>query len=126
MLTAVWILSALIAFVPIYSGWNTSDGRVQNVEEDSTSCSFLVENLAYSLTIGVGTFYIPLLVLYLMYMKILTISYGHVKQIRAQTYTSKERPGNQEHRHRTHSHTHILRQHRATITLFIIVGAFSG
>ncbi|GAV03327.1 hypothetical protein RvY_13769 [Ramazzottius varieornatus] len=130
MLTAVWILSALIAFVPIYSGWNTSDGRVQNVDEASShNCVFLVETLPYSITIGIGTFYIPLIVLYIMYMKILTISYGHVKQIRAQTYISKEcipKDDGHHHRHRTHSHTHILRQHRATITLFIIVGAFTA
>ncbi|OQV12764.1 hypothetical protein BV898_12993 [Hypsibius exemplaris] len=50
MLTVVWILSALIAFVPIYSGWNTADGRVQNVGNDT--CVFAVESVPYSLTIG--------------------------------------------------------------------------
>ncbi|OQV12765.1 putative Histamine H2 receptor [Hypsibius exemplaris] len=127
MLTVVWILSALIAFVPIYSGWNTADGRVQNVGNDT--CVFAVESVPYSLTIGVGTFYIPLFILYLMYAKILRISYGHVKAIRAQTCRSTKEwmataGGGQPQRTSSHSHN-ILRQHRATLTLFIIVGAFT-
>lgn len=123
MLAFVWILSAVIAFVPIYSGWNTSDGLIQNL--DSSECIFAVENPAYSLTIGVGTFFIPLFILYLMYARILTISYKHVRAIRVQTYHSKQASVEEAKRQRSNSQTHTLRQHRATITLFIIVGVFT-
>ena len=120
MLTIVWLMSAVIGFLPIYLGWNTDDGRIQN-RDDPSICDFFVENLFYSFTIGVGTFYIPLLVLYLMYTKILTISYGHVKAIRAQTTLYNNYDGVEKH----NSNKNILLQHRATLTLFIIVGAFS-
>ncbi|OQV17393.1 Histamine H2 receptor [Hypsibius exemplaris] len=119
MLTIVWLMSAVIGFLPIYLGWNTEDGRVQNVD-NPLICDFPVENLFYSFTIGVGTFYIPLLILYLMYTKILTISYGHVKAIRAQTTLHNQFDGEKQN-----SNKNILLQHRATLTLFIIVGAFS-
>ncbi|XP_055347006.1 histamine H2 receptor-like [Paramacrobiotus metropolitanus] len=122
MLTFVWLLSFVIAFVPIYFGWNTFSGVVQN-RHNPIRCDFLVESLPYSLTIGVGTFYIPLLILYLMYIRILTISYAHVKAIRAQTTLyNNNLDGNAD---KQTSNSNTLREHRATITLFIIMGAFS-
>lgn len=120
MLACVWLISFVMGFLPIYSGWNTSDGRVQNYAHPD-QCDFSVETLFYSLTIGVGTFYIPLIVLYLMYMRILTISYAHVKAIRAQTTLYN----NFDHNDKQTSNNNTLREHRATITLFIIMGAFS-
>jgi hypothetical protein len=120
MLTIVWLLSAIIGFLPIYLGWNTSDGRIQN-RDNPLSCDFPVETFVYSLTIGVGTFYIPLVILSILYTKILKISYGHVKAIRAQTTLHNHYDGVEKQ----NSNRNILLQHRATLTLFIIVGAFS-
>ncbi|XP_055345618.1 histamine H2 receptor-like [Paramacrobiotus metropolitanus] len=131
LLALTWLLSALIAFVPIYSGWNTADGRLQN-SADERQCLFTVDNPYYSVTLGVGTFYIPLLILYVMYAKILKISYAHVQAIRSQTYHpstaghAKEATPQHNPRSRSNSHSHVLRQHRATLTLFIIVGAFTA
>ena len=123
MLAVVWILSVGIAFIPIFLGWNTSDGQVQN--QNSTECVFVVDNLTYSLTIGVGTFFIPLIILYVMYAKILKISYAHIRAIQSQTYLYHD-DNSMSHRPRSNSHTHALKQHRATLTLFIIVGAFTA
>ncbi|GAV02852.1 hypothetical protein RvY_13366 [Ramazzottius varieornatus] len=124
MLSMVWLLSAAIGFLPIYFGWNTSDGRIQNYG-CPTECGFAVESLTYSLTIGVGTFFIPLFILYVMYAKILTISYAHVKAIRAQTTLYSQFPADGVRSDKQNTNRNTLAQHRATLTLFIIVGAFS-
>ena len=55
MMTIVWILFALIAFLTIYFGWNTLDGSVQNCGSPG-ACEFQVDNVFYSLAIGIGTY----------------------------------------------------------------------
>ena len=80
---AVWLFSAAMAFVPIHLGWNSPDGRVQNVG-DPTRCVFAL-NRPYVLLIAVGTYFTPLVVMSGVYLRILQITKRQV------TYSSARR-----------------------------------
>ncbi|XP_013413634.1 D(2) dopamine receptor-like [Lingula anatina] len=75
VLLAIWFVAAITAFVPIYMGWNTADGLVQNLgQAEAPSCHLAVENLAYSVTLSLTDFIIPLILLLFTYVQVLVIA----------------------------------------------------
>ena len=80
----VWVISIGNSFLPIFLGWNTADGSVQNTR-DPTQCGYDMGNKWYCLIVGLVTFIIPLLVMALMYIDILHMARIQSKKIREQT-----------------------------------------
>ncbi|XP_068600997.1 histamine receptor H2b [Brachionichthys hirsutus] len=121
-LTAIWILSLAVSFVPIHLGWNTADYRVQHMdwvmgeeeeEDDGRYCKFEWSN-NYVLVYTIGSFYVPLLLICGMYLCIFRVAREQVRRIRAATPLFA----------RAASTAAIAREHKATVTLAAVLGAF--
>ncbi|XP_077992849.1 histamine H2 receptor-like [Glandiceps talaboti] len=114
-LVLIWSISFLVSFLPIHMGWNTSDGRIQNIDSPE-KCDFDVSNRTYVLIDGLGTFFIPLFIMLFTYFRIFRIAREQVKRICTQTKVEC-----QNHQMRSHD----VDEHKATKTLAVVLGAFT-
>ncbi|XP_061902640.1 histamine receptor H2b [Entelurus aequoreus] len=119
-LVAIWALSLAVSFVSIHLGWNTADYRVQHLdwhasEEDKEGryCQFEWNN-NYIIFYVLCSFYLPMLIICGMYLCIFRVARQQVQRIRAATPSFA----------RTASTAAIAREHKATITLAAVLGAF--
>ncbi len=78
-LTAIWIFSALMAFIPIHCGWNTPSGEIQNWSNPDY-CLFEL-NKPYVLLVSLGTYFAPLAIMCGVYLKVLQITREQVREI---------------------------------------------
>ncbi|XP_019949159.1 adrenoceptor beta 3a [Paralichthys olivaceus] len=79
----VWVVSALISFVPIMKGyWRAAkdDPQAQSCYSDSACCDF-VTNWAFAIISSIVSFYIPLLIMIFVYAKVFLIATQQVKLI---------------------------------------------
>ncbi|XP_035480137.1 histamine receptor H2b isoform X1 [Scophthalmus maximus] len=119
-LAAIWALSLAVSFVPIHLGWNTADYRVQHLDwgmgdedREGRYCQFEWNN-NYVLIYAFGSFYLPLLLMCGMYLCIFRVAREQVQRIRAATPSLP----------RISSTAAIAREHKATVTLAAVLGAF--
>ncbi|XP_074528421.1 histamine receptor H2b [Halichoeres trimaculatus] len=117
---AIWTLSLAVSFVPIHLGLNTADYRVQHadwsIEDEDTEgryCQFEWNN-NYVVIYAFGSFYLPLLLMCGMYLCIFRVAREQARRIRAATPSFA----------RTASTAAIAREHKATVTLAAVLGAF--
>uniref|UniRef100_A0A8C7XUI3 Histamine H2 receptor n=1 Tax=Oryzias sinensis TaxID=183150 RepID=A0A8C7XUI3_9TELE len=105
---SVWIVSVALSFLPIQMGWNTVNGTVQNQGPWASErrCRFEL-NRPYVLTDSLLTFYLPLVAMCWTYLQILRIARVQAKRIINTRPTSV-----------------ALREHKATVTLAAVIGAF--
>ncbi|XP_076644749.1 octopamine receptor beta-1R isoform X2 [Halictus rubicundus] len=143
MLGSAWILPALISFIPIFMGWYTTQEQLDYMVKNPEICSFVV-NRPYAVISSCVSFWIPGLVMIVMYYKIYKEA---VRQRKALSRTSSNIVLNSVHHHRSstrqHHHQQMLLQaaaetgtsirqqtkswraeHKAARTLGIIMGAF--
>lgn len=77
----VWLVSSLISFVPIMNGlWRDGDRIAKECYEDPACCDF-VTNRAYAITSSIVSFYIPLLIMIFVYVKVFLIATRQVQLI---------------------------------------------
>lgn len=77
----VWVVSSLISFVPIMNGlWRDDDRTAKDCYEDPACCDF-VTNRAYAITSSIVSFYIPLLIMIFVYVKVFLIAKRQVQLI---------------------------------------------
>ncbi|XP_055903787.1 octopamine receptor beta-3R isoform X2 [Eupeodes corollae] len=69
MLANVWVLPALISFTPIFLGWYTTAEHLREMNKNPDACSFVV-NKAYALISSSVSFWIPGIVMVVMYWRI--------------------------------------------------------
>ncbi|XP_053703588.1 histamine receptor H2b [Synchiropus splendidus] len=118
-ITAIWALSLAVSFLPIHMGWNTSDYSVQHVdwkigEEDKKGRYCVFEwNNNYVLFYTITTFYLPLMLMTGMYLCIFRVARKQVQRIRANTPSFARA-----------STAAIFQEHKATVTLAAVLGAF--
>ncbi|XP_068457275.1 histamine receptor H2b [Clinocottus analis] len=117
---AIWALSLAVSFVPIHLGWNTADYRVQHLDwgmgdevKEGLYCQFEWNN-NYVLIYAFGSFYLPLLLMCRMYLCIFRVAREQVRRIRAAIPSFA----------RTASTAVTVREHKATLSLAIVLGAF--
>ncbi|XP_043676615.1 octopamine receptor beta-3R-like isoform X3 [Vespula pensylvanica] len=143
MLGSAWILPALISFIPIFMGWYTTKEHLEFMVKNPEVCAFIV-NRPYAVISSCVSFWIPGLVMIVMYCKIYKEA---VRQRKALSRTSSNIVLNSVHHHRSstrqHHHQQMLLQaaadtgtsirqqskswraeHKAARTLGIIMGAF--
>ena len=105
IITLVWVCSFLISFLPIHLGWHKPDSAVTNTE----GCQFDI-NSVYAVISSTVSFIIPCIVMLSIYCKLYSTAQQHVRNIR-RTYACERYDGS-------------LSDHKAAITLGIIMGVF--
>ncbi|XP_069774019.1 beta-1 adrenergic receptor-like [Narcine bancroftii] len=121
----VWAISALISFLPIMNHWwEDSDPSAQQCYREPTCCDF-VTNWPYAILSSTISFYIPLLIMILLYSKVFNEAKKQMKKMernkprigdgQQQSKSNKRRP----------SKLLALKDHKALKTLGIIMGTFT-
>lgn len=108
-----WVVSLMVSFLPIHLGWNTNGTGVQNTGlSNSTECKLAV-NAVYGLVDALLTFYLPLVVMCIMYYRIFRIAREQAKRINHATCCKAVSPA-----------LLTVKEHKATVTLAAVLGAF--
>ncbi|XP_036740707.1 histamine H2 receptor [Manis pentadactyla] len=105
-LVLIWVISITLSFLSIHLGWN-SRNETSGVSQTIPKCKVQV-NLVYGLVDGLVTFYLPLLVMCITYYRIFKIARDQAKRIN----------------HVVSWRTATIREHKATVTLAAVMGAF--
>ncbi|XP_066470549.1 histamine H2 receptor [Tiliqua scincoides] len=111
----IWVVSLMVSFLPIHLGWNTNDSTVQNkdlFEGGRQECKLEV-NSVYALVDGLLTFYLPLVVMCITYFQIFKIAREQAKRINNASCCKA-----------IHQALPTVKEHKATLTLAIVMGAF--
>ncbi|KAA8592364.1 hypothetical protein FQN60_017819 [Etheostoma spectabile] len=78
----VWVVSALISFVPIMRGyWRDNDDEVAKKCYDTPTCCDFVTTRAFAIISSIVSFYIPLLIMIFVYAKVFLIAARQVQLI---------------------------------------------
>ncbi|XP_057205007.1 histamine receptor H2a [Triplophysa rosa] len=114
VLAAIWLVSVGVSFVPIHLGWNTRDLSVQNIREGDPArdCRFEL-NPTYAVVDAFATFYLPLVAMCWSYYRVFRIARAQAKRIISTRRGLK-----------TGVTMLALREHKATVTLAVVLGAF--
>nr|KAG5698038.1 hypothetical protein BaRGS_016686 [Batillaria attramentaria] len=112
----VWILSALISFVPTHLGWHESPSG-QNSTTDNELCIFDL-NPIYAVVSSTISFYIPCIVMVSIYVRLYVYARRHVETIR-RTHTAER-----FHSNGSTKGSYKVSDHKAAVTLGIIMGVF--
>ncbi|XP_044249993.1 octopamine receptor beta-3R isoform X1 [Drosophila takahashii] len=107
MLANVWILPALISFTPIFLGWYTTEEHLREVSLHPDQCSFVV-NKAYALISSSVSFWIPGVVMLVMYWRIFKEA---IRQRKALSRTSSNILLNSVHMGHTQQPTNLSYLH---------------
>ncbi|XP_056102644.1 adrenoceptor beta 3a [Rhinichthys klamathensis goyatoka] len=76
----VWLVSALISFVPIMSNWHAQEKGEKNNDNEKDSCAFDT-NMTFAIISSVVSFYIPLLIMIFVYARVFLIATRQVQLI---------------------------------------------
>ncbi|XP_051153199.1 octopamine receptor beta-3R-like isoform X2 [Leptopilina boulardi] len=110
MLGMTWLLPALISFIPIFMGWYSTNDHLEQMAKNPEKCDFVV-NRPYAVISSCVSFWIPGLVMIVMYCKIYKEA---VRQRKALSRTSSNIVLNSVHHHRSstrhHHHQQLLLQ----------------
>ncbi|XP_046827095.1 octopamine receptor beta-3R-like isoform X4 [Vespa crabro] len=106
MLGSAWILPALISFIPIFMGWYTTKEHLEFMVNNPEVCAFIV-NRPYAVISSCVSFWIPGLVMIVMYCKIYKEA---VRQRKALSRTSSNIVLNSVHHHRSSTRQHHHQQ----------------
>ena len=139
MLAIVWVSSALISFVPIFTGWYTTEEHLKNKVTQPEKCEFVV-NTPYALISSSVSFWLPCCVMLFTYWRIFVEATRQEKQLyRSQLAPATVRSSAEATRGATaagddpesgqstptkRSINKMRREHKAAKTLGIIMGAF--
>ncbi|XP_066582361.1 octopamine receptor beta-1R-like isoform X2 [Prorops nasuta] len=106
MLGSAWVLPALISFFPIFMGWYTTEEHLKFVLKNPEICAFVV-NRPYAVISSCVSFWIPGLVMIIMYCRIYKEA---VRQRKALSRTSSNIVLNSVHHHRSSTRQHLHQQ----------------
>ncbi|XP_043269303.1 octopamine receptor beta-3R-like isoform X1 [Venturia canescens] len=108
MLSCAWLLPALISFIPIFMGWYTTSAQLEYLRDNPQVCAFVV-NRAYAIVSSSVSFWIPGIVMIVMYYKIYKEA---VRQREALSRASSSTVLNNVHLHRVSSRHHSRASHQ--------------
>ena len=122
MISAVWVLSALISFVPIHLGWHQL-GIVASPTPPPTDRYICVMELNpwYAVISSMVSFFVPCIVMIAIYLRLYAYARMHVATIKTQTRTPMLQNGASPKSKQFH---YKVADHKAAITLGVIMGTF--
>lgn len=127
----VWVIAALISFLPIHMKWWISDDiEAKRCIEDSNCCDFNT-NMAYAITSSIISFYIPLIIMVFVYSRVFQEAKRQLKKIdqsvgRFHNSDNSNLTSLEANNGRAQKKAKFcLREHKALKTLGIIMGIFT-
>uniref|UniRef100_A0AAY5L3F9 Adrenoceptor beta 3b n=1 Tax=Esox lucius TaxID=8010 RepID=A0AAY5L3F9_ESOLU len=145
----VWAVAALVSFVPIMSQlWRAHDDTVVRQCYEEPRCCDFITNRPYAIVSSVVSFYVPLLIMVLVYSRVFLIATRQVRLMNKRPETSPTRPETSPTRPETSptrpetsptrpetsrwwnpgrrsTWPNVLKEHKALKTLGIIMGTFT-
>uniref|UniRef100_A0A4W6FZ62 Beta-2 adrenergic receptor n=1 Tax=Lates calcarifer TaxID=8187 RepID=A0A4W6FZ62_LATCA len=127
----VWVIAALISFLPIHMKWWISDDEQAKECIANSSCCEFYTNMAYAITSSTISFYIPLIIMVFVYSRVFQEAKRQLKKIdqsvgrfhNSDNTTLKSLEANNGRVHKKVKF--CLREHKALKTLGIIMGIFT-
>ena len=83
LIAAIWTCSATISFLPIYLGWFSPHDNSNACSDDTFTCGLQV-NPVYGVISSMTSFYVPLVIITVIYVKIFRIARHQAGTIRQQ------------------------------------------
>uniref|UniRef100_T1D1U1 Putative octopamine receptor n=1 Tax=Cupiennius salei TaxID=6928 RepID=T1D1U1_CUPSA len=145
MLATVWLVSGLLSFIPIFSGWYTTNEHLLKRSINPDVCEFVV-NKPYAVVSSCISFWVPCIIMISAYIRIYFEATKQEKMIckssniipqyprnstdttaQMVVHTNHHRNSHVEDDHNTPTKRNIVkmkREHKAAKTLGIIMGAF--
>ncbi|XP_061228731.1 beta-1 adrenergic receptor isoform X1 [Neopsephotus bourkii] len=140
IICTVWAISALVSFLPIMMHWwRDEDPQALECYQDPGCCDF-VTNRAYAIASSIISFYIPLLIMIFVYLRVYREAKEQIRKIdrcEGRFYGSQEQPqppppphhqpilGNGRASKRKTSRIMAMKEQKALKTLGIIMGVFT-
>ncbi|XP_039420273.1 beta-3 adrenergic receptor isoform X1 [Corvus cornix cornix] len=125
----VWAISAFISFLPIMNHWwrDGADEQAARCYDDPRCCDF-VTNMTYAIISSTISFYVPLLVMIFVYVRVFAVATRHVQLIgkdKVRFLQEPPSPTSRSSRRRRPSRLLAIKEHKALKTLGIIMGIFT-
>ncbi|XP_054660763.1 beta-3 adrenergic receptor [Grus americana] len=125
----VWAISAFISFLPIMNHWwrDGADEQAVRCYDDPRCCDF-VTNMTYAIISSTISFYVPLLVMIFVYVRVFAVATRHVQIIgkdKVRFLQEPPSPSSRSGRRRRPSRLLAIKEHKALKTLGIIMGTFT-
>lgn len=127
----VWVIAALISYLPIHMKWWISDDKeARKCTEDRNCCEFNT-NMPYAITSSIISFYIPLIIMVFVYSRVFQEARRQLKKIdqsvgRFHNNDNSNLKSLEANNGRAHKKVKFcLREHKALKTLGIIMGIFT-
>jgi len=114
LIAVVWLLSLLISFFPIQMGWHETNDAAAALPDANRFVCLLELNPLYAVISSLVSFYVPCLVMILIYLRLYRYARMHVKSIRQQQCFVGD----------ADSAMQKTSDHKAAVTLGIIMGVF--
>lgn len=113
----LWLLSTLISFLPIHLDWHKTRGLAGDDTLSGFTC-VLDLNPIYAVTSSLISFYIPCVVMILIYVKLFLYARKHVRNIKRNSTWGSLRMSSASRS------SYKASDHKAAITLGVIMGTF--
>ncbi|OCT86528.1 beta-4C adrenergic receptor [Xenopus laevis] len=126
----VWAISALISFLPIMNRWwrDTHNEEAKRCYDNPKCCDF-VTNMPYAIVSSTISFYVPLVIMIFVYVRVFIVATRQVKLIEKDKvrFNGTPVPTNKNRRtsRRRPSGLLAIKEHKALKTLGIIMGIFT-
>ncbi|KAM7000219.1 adrenoceptor beta 2, surface a [Tautogolabrus adspersus] len=124
----VWVIAALISFLPIHMKWWISDDEIAKDCIKNSNCCEFYTNMAYAITSSIVSFYIPLVIMVFVYSRVFQEARRQLKKIDQSVgrfHNSDNRSIEANNGRGQKKAKFCLREHKALKTLGIIMGIFT-